>query len=113
MPLREIIFQIPFCTVKKLLKASNGQIAVYLSPKMLHTKLMRNESTISLGSTNITKKAFGQLDELNLFVNRDGSIFEQALLQSVDKDITQAKRILHHQEIRYDRLLAWMEHFMV
>ena len=101
------------CTVKKLLKASNGQIAVYLSPKMLHTKLMMNESTISLGSTNITKKAFGQLDELNLFVNRDGSIFEQALLQSVDKDITQAKRILHHQEIRYDRLLAWMENFMV
>ena len=100
-------------TVKKLLEASDGQIEVYLSPKMLHTKLVMNESCISLGSTNITKKAFNQLDELNLFAKNDDSSFARALNSSVADDINAAKRIRRHEDVSYNSLLAFGESFMV
>ena len=99
--------------VRTLLKATQGQIEVYLSPKMLHTKLMMNDTYISLGSTNITKKAFSQLDEQNLFVERTGSEFERTLMESIRRDIAQGRRVRDHREIRYRRLMAFMEGFFV
>ena len=55
-------------TVKQILKNTNDRVNVYLSEKMNHTKLIINDDYITIGSTNITKKAFKQLDELNLFI---------------------------------------------
>ncbi len=100
-------------TACKLLKATDGGVEVYLSPKMLHTKLVINEDLISFGSTNITKKAFGQLDELNLFVKNTDSAFRDTLMGSVGSDMRGAKRVLHHREIKYNRLLAFLEGFIV
>ena len=100
-------------TIRKLLKASNGQIGVYLSPRMLHTKLIMNDTHISLGSTNITRKAFTQLNELNLFVRRGDSAFEKTLAASVCDDIGTARRVSRYQEIRLNRLLAFLEGFLV
>ena len=99
--------------MRKLLKATGGGIEVCLSPRMLHTKLVMNEQTISFGSTNITKKAFAQLDELNLFVRRTDSAFTQALLNSVTADIATARRICSYRDISYRRLFAFLEGFMV
>ena len=100
-------------TVRKLLKATNGQIEVYLSPKMLHTKLVANDTYISLGSTNITKKAFAQLNELNLFVRKTGSELEQTLAASISDDIKEAQRVRRYQDIPYNRLIAFLERFFV
>ena len=99
--------------MRKLLKATGGGIEVCLSPRMLHTKLVMNEQTISFGSTNITKKAFAQLDELNLFVRRTDSAFTQVLLNSVAADIATARRICSYRDISYRRLFAFLEGFMV
>ena len=100
-------------TAKSLLKATNGGIQVYLSPKMLHTKLVMNEKTISFGSTNITKKAFAQLDELNLFLPNSPSPVQAALLKSIEEDIRGARRIEQAGEISYNRLMAFLESFAV
>jgi len=100
-------------TVRKLLKETDGKIAVYLSPKMLRTKLVMNEQLISLGSTNITKKAFCQLDELNLFVKNTDSAFRKVLTASIDKDIKGARHITNYRDIAYRRLRAWTEGFLV
>ena len=100
-------------TICHLLKGSNGGIRVWLSPKMLHTKLVMNEKTISFGSTNITKKAFNQLDELNLFVPNDDSEFAKAMLESIAADIRIAQPVTAPDEVEYNRLMAWLEGFMV
>ena len=100
-------------TVRRLLKATDGQIEVYFSPRMLHTKLVLNDEYASLGSTNITKKAFGQLDELNLFVKRGGTEFDSALEKSIGHDIGEARRILNYKDVKYNRLLAFFEGFLV
>ena len=99
--------------VSYLLKATNGEIEIYFSPKMLHTKLVMNEQYISLGSTNITKKAFNQLDELNLFIKNDDSTISQELKASIQKDIQSSKRITNYKEIKYNFLLAFAEGFIV
>ena len=100
-------------TICRLLKESQGGIRVWLSPKMLHTKLVMNEKTISFGSTNITKKAFNQLNELNLFVPNDDSEFAGAMHESIAADIRIAQPVTSHREVEYRPLMAWLEGFMV
>ena len=100
-------------TVKKLLKATNNGIKLYFSPKMVHTKMIFNEKQISFGSTNITKKAFKQLDELNLFTQRGESDFEKALLTSVEENITLSRCVDNYKKIRYNKVKAFLEGFLV
>ncbi len=100
-------------TVKKILKATNNGITVYLSPKMLHTKLVANEDTVSFGSTNITKKAFRQLSELNLFLRNTDCDFRNALFADLQKNYAEAKRVTDWREIKYNRLRAALESVLV
>ena len=100
-------------TVKKLLKATKGGIRVFLSPRMLHTKLVVNENYISFGSTNITKKAFHQLSELNLFLKNENSAFRNDIYNSIAHDIEESKEIKSYKDIKYNRILAFFEGFLV
>ena len=100
-------------TLKLLMKGTGNGVCGYLSPKMLHTKLLYTEKWVSLGSTNITKKAFGQLDELNLFFERTGSALEQQLLNSVKENITLAQPVEEHKRIKYNKVKAFFESFLV
>lgn len=100
-------------TAKKLLKKSGGKIEVFFIDKMAHTKLVMNEKIISFGSTNITKKAFGQLDELNLFIDNGPSAFRDALYESIVENSAYFTRVEEHKKIKYNRLLAFLEGFLV
>ena len=100
-------------TVKKLLKATNGGIRVYYSPRMLHTKLVASENEISFGSTNITKKAFNQLSELNLFVNNIDCPFCNQMWASIEHDINEAEKISSYKNVRYNKLYSLVEGFLV
>ena len=100
-------------TVRKLLKLTNNGITVLLSPRMLHTKMMINDEYISFGSTNITKKAFGQLSELNLFVRNADSEFRRILAADIEKNYAAAREITSYKDIKYNRLLAFVEGFLV
>ena len=76
---------------------------------LLHTKLLMSEKTISMGSTNIGKKAFGQLDELNLFLPNDGGAFAQAVCASVETNIAEATPVENTHGIGENRLMAFLE----
>ena len=101
-------------TAKLLLQKSKGKIELYLSPKMVHTKLVMNESMISLGSCNINKKAFKQLDELNLFVERraQNKQFEKDLLSSLKNNREISKKV-SLQEVKYSKIRAFLEGFLM
>ena len=100
-------------TMRRLLKKTNNGIAVYLSPKMVHTKMMITERYISFGSTNITKKAFKQLDELNLFVFNQPCAFQSALMESVKENYALAERVNAYTDISYNRFQALLEGMLV
>ena len=96
-------------TVRKLMKLCGGNISVWLSPKMLHAKLLMSEKEIILGSCNITKKAFHQLDELDLCIEREGSGLEEQVEESVRKIIEESARVDGDSPPPYSRMLAAFE----
>ena len=101
-------------TVRRLLAKSGGGITVLLSKKMLHTKLILSEKAVSLGSTNITKKAFGQLDELNLALKmREDDPFTIALRASLARELAEAERPADYKKITYRPLVAFFEGLLV
>ena len=100
-------------TLKKLLKESNNGIDVYLSPKMVHTKMIINDQYISLGSTNITKKAFNQLDELNVFMRIENHEFVNCLFNSVEEHFNISSKVENYKELRYNKFTAFIEGFLV
>ena len=99
-------------TVRKLLKMTDNGVTVYFSPKMVHTKLVASERWVSFGSCNITKKAFRQLDELNLFLPRESETAAQ-LMESVRKNHGLSRAVADWRDVKYNRLLAWLEGFLV
>ena len=84
-------------------------ISVYRSPDMTHTKLVRSEKTICLGSCNITKNAFDTLDELNLIVPVDNSEFTEQVIESSEQIIQNASKVTCSEELEYDRFLFRLE----
>lgn len=99
-------------TVHMLKEKSGGRAEVFLSEKMLHTKLMYSEKTLSLGSTNITRKAFGQLDELNLTLDADSPTAAE-VKADIAREMAAAVRAESADNVRYRRLMAWLEGFVV
>lgn len=100
-------------TVKRLMRLTKNGITLYFTPKMMHTKMVINEKMISFGSTNITKKAFGQLDELNLQIENVACPLRDALFESIADNQALAHKITDDKEIKYNRFLAFLEGFLV
>ena len=87
----------------------NTSVSVYLSPDMTHTKLLRSETAICLGSCNITSNAFKELNELNLVVPEDDSEFARQVIESSEQIIQNAKQVNFLEELNYNRLLSRIE----
>ena len=100
-------------TVKRLLRLTDNGITVLLSRKMLHTKLLLNEHSISFGSCNITKKAFRQLDELNLTIPNTDAPLPSALRASLAREMGEAIPVPSYRDISYRRLLALAEGLLI
>lgn len=100
-------------TAVKLLRNSKNNIDVYFSDKMLHTKLVMNEDVVSFGSCNITKKAFKQLDELNVFIKSSDSEIYKQILKSVEKTYNESKLYKDYKLIKYNHFKAWLESLLV
>ncbi len=98
-----------FAAAARLMAATGGRMKLYLTPKMMHTKLIANEEQISFGSANLMKNAFSELSELNLFVAREGHPFCVRLMESVAGTIGGARQIRAADELRYSRVMAWLE----
>lgn len=99
--------------IKELMKITNGNIEVYLSDKMVHTKLLMSESKINFGSANISKKAFYILDELNLVLDNDGSEVIGDLRNSVNETIQAATRIYSPNELKENKILSALESILM
>lgn len=97
--------------VKRLMKKSGGVIRVYAYPGMLHAKLLMSEKALSLGSCNITKKAFGQLDELNLSAANDASCFAATVRESAEDTFARSKPL--GADVRYRPVVAAAESLLV
>ncbi len=99
-------------TIKKIMKKTNNGINLFFSPKMVHTKLVMNENSLSFGSTNITKKAFNQLSELNIKLDTKNNETELLIYSIIDNQKL-SKKIDNYKIIKYNKILAFLEGFLV
>lgn len=88
-------------------------VTLYLSDYMLHAKLLMSEKELSIGSCNVSKKAFRQLDELNVFLPNDGGAFAASVRESVKATIAEAQRVTDPAMLRHSALLARLESVLV
>ena len=95
------------------MELSNNDINVYFSPKMVHTKMIITDDFITLGSTNITKKAFKQLDELNIVLKNVECKLKDKLMMSVKENYNMSKKITSYEEIKYNKFLSKVERILV
>ena len=98
-------------TVRRLIRKSGGAVKVCAYPGMLHAKLLMSEKALSLGSCNITKKAFRQLDELNLSAANDASDFAAAVRGSAEDTFARSAPL--DAGVRYRPLVAAAESLLV
>ncbi len=87
----------------------NLDLRIYLSNDMTHTKLLMSESTILVGSCNITKNAFAKLDELNYAAPNDDSRFAETARESVQHIIEAAEQASSREALRYNKFQALLE----
>lgn len=95
------------------MKKTNNGIVLYFSPKMVHTKLIIADDIITFGSANITKKAFKQLNELNLCITKDDCTFVNELIESINDNYALSTKVTNYKDINYNSLLAFVEGFIV
>ena len=88
---------------------SGAGLGIYMTEKMMHAKLLMNERRIIIGSCNINRKAFTQLDELAVSVDNDDSPFAAEIRSSVEKAFRSAECVGTRDRIRYSHVLAAME----
>lgn len=92
---------------KRLMKGSGNRIEVFFSPLMLHTKLIISDGTVSVGSCNMSRKAFRVLDELNVVTDRPS--FVREILHDTERFFADAERADSADAIRYNTFVAFVE----
>ena len=100
-------------TAYRLLGKIDNNLAVFLSHKMLHAKVLVSDKTISLGSCNINKKAFRSLDELNLFWPNDSHSFATSLRADLEELFQKALWVKDHKQLHINWLWATAERIVM
>ena len=96
-------------TMRILMKRSCNEIQVFLSPKMVHTKLIYSENTIMFGSCNITNRAFRQLDEVDIELKNDNTPLTNHIKESVAENLALSELIYDYRQIGYIPAIAYIE----
>ncbi len=103
-------------TVSKLLRYSkihsggySGSLDIYMTERMLHSKLLMNERRVIIGSCNINRKSFTKLDELAVAADNDDSLFASEIRSSVREAFQDAECVSSRDRISYDPVLAAIE----
>lgn len=92
-----------------LMKATDNRIRVYLSPKMVHAKLIWiDHHLLTFGSTNLNKQAMEQLNELNVVLKAPDSVRDK-LEMSIQNEMAMSQGIGHYKDLKYNKIKAFFE----
>ena len=96
--------------LKKLITGTNGKINIYLSPEMIHAKLILvDNKLLTIGSSNLNSLSMSKLFELNTLIKLEDNIFRKELINSIISQINISKKINHSSDLYYNKLKAFIE----
>ena len=87
----------------------SGRLEIFMTEKMLHSKLLMNEQRIISGSCNINRRSFTKLDELAVAVDNDDSPFADEIRSSLSEAFQNAECVSTRGMISYNPVLAALE----
>ena len=88
---------------------NSGRLEIFMTEKMLHSKLLVNEKRIIIGSCNINRKSFTKLDELAVAVDNNDSPFADEIRSSLSEAFQNAECVSTRGMISYNPVLAALE----
>ena len=95
--------------IENILKRTNHAVKVYLSDRMVHSKLLCiDKKSIFLGSANFNVQCLTKLSELNVLVENDMGVIKK-WLDSRTKHLKECRLIKDYQELKYNKVLALVE----
>jgi len=93
----------------EILKRTDNKVKVYLNPKMVHAKLISiDHKYLTFGSTNLNKQAMNNLGELNVCLLMNSDISEMLKIV-IDKEKASSRLIENYEELKYNRVKAFVE----
>ena len=97
--------------LRLILKKTNSRVKVYLSKKMVHSKLMCvDKSIFFLGSANYNTQGMSKVSELNILIEKNNIIFNK-WLTARKAHLKQCLLITDYRKLQYNKLIASLEGF--
>jgi phosphatidylserine/phosphatidylglycerophosphate/cardiolipin synthase-like enzyme len=98
--------------LKRIMEETNDAVNIYLSPSMVHAKLIRIDNKyVTIGSTNLNR-SINKLQELNAVIELNDDIFSKKLEESINDEIKISKKILKSSELKYNKVKAICENII-
>lgn len=89
---------------------TNGRASIYLSPDMLHSKMMDIDGrSILIGSANFNRRALNQFAELNVLISGDSRCARD--IRNVYSERRDAsKKVTDPEDLNYRKIKEWCEY---
>jgi len=97
-------------TMRELFERTEGRASIYLSPDMLHAKMMDiDEQFILVGSANFNVRALNQFAELDILISG-----ENACVRSIRRTFLErrdaSKKVVAAEDLHYRKVKQWCEY---
>jgi len=97
--------------LRHILKKTNGNVKVYLSKKMVHSKFMCvDQSILFFGSANFNTQGMNKVSELNILIEKNYQIINKWQVAR-ETHLKQCLLITEYRKLEYNKLVAFLEGF--
>ena len=95
--------------MSSILKRTNNAVKVYLSKRMVHSKLLCiDKSSLFLGSANFNSQGMKKVSELNVLIENDMEIIKKWLAARTEH-LKECSSIIDYRELRYNKVFSFLE----
>lgn len=96
-------------TMQEIFVRAEGGASIYLSPDMLHSKLIDiDQRSIIIGSANFNERALNRFSELNVLLTGDSSYADQIRKTFVERRES-SRKVCDSSELGYRKVKEWCE----
>jgi cardiolipin synthase len=97
-------------TMGELFSRTHGRAAIYLSPDMLHAKMLDVDGQFILaGSANFNERALNEFSELNVLLSGDAECAKE-IRRTFDQRREASKKVANIEDLDYRKIKQWCEY---
>jgi cardiolipin synthase len=97
-------------TMCELFNRSEGRASIYLSPDMVHSKMMDIDGrAIFVGSANFNKRALNEYAELNVLISGEPAC-ARTIRDSFERRRRTSRKVKSETDLRYRKVKQWCEY---